>query len=109
MKKEAIIPVLKVKDEKTAIDWYSKLGFELEGVYRHEADFPAYIFMNRKGQKLHLSEHEGDGVAGSLVYMYVEDLDHIANNFNTKIILQPWGREVHLKDPFGNRIRLGEF
>lgn len=39
---------------------------------------------------------------------YVHDLDAVAREFNAEILQQPWGREVKINDPDGNRFRIGE-
>ncbi len=31
----------------------------------------------------------------------------IAEQFDTEVKVQPWGREIELTDPFGNRLRIG--
>jgi hypothetical protein len=35
-------------------------------------------------------------------------LDAVALEFDRAVAGQPWGRELHLVDPAGNRLRLGE-
>jgi hypothetical protein len=42
------------------------------------------------------------------VHLRIEDLGAVAQEFDNGIIEQPWGREVHLVDPDGNRLRIGE-
>ena len=57
---------------------------------------------------LHLSEHTGDATPGTLVYLYVDDLDAVAAEFGVAVTTQPWAREVGLTDPDGNRLRVGQ-
>jgi predicted enzyme related to lactoylglutathione lyase len=66
------------------------------------------------GTVLHLSEHDGDGTPGSVVFFRVTDLDASAAALGTKgsrhqrlaVEELPWGRQLSLTDPFGNHLRL---
>ncbi len=69
---------------------------------------PLYLFLKRDNARLHLSEHKGDARPGTLVYLYVNDLDAVAMEFGSEILQQPWGREIKINDPDGNRLRIGE-
>lgn len=69
-------------------------------------DYPLYLFLRRGELSLHLSEHLGDAPPGSLVRLYVEDLDSVAEEFDVPVEEQPWGRELELTDPDGNRLRV---
>ena len=102
------MPVFRVADARQASSWYARLGFVVEGEHQFESDFPLYVFLRRGDCSLHLSEHLGDATPNSLVYLYVDDLEAIATEFSAEIIEQPWAREVHLSDPDGNRLRIGQ-
>ncbi len=106
--KEQIVPIFRVKDALKAAQWYSRLGFEIEGRHQFASDLPLYLFLVRGNSRLHLSEHVGDATAESLVYLYVVDVDAIASEFNVPITQQPWAREIALTDPDGNRLRIGQ-
>jgi hypothetical protein len=54
-----------------------------------------------------LSEHRGDARPDTLVYLRVSDVDVVAKEFGAEVIDQPWGREIQLTDPDGNRLRIG--
>ncbi|MDP1807249.1 MAG: glyoxalase superfamily protein [Acidimicrobiales bacterium] len=56
--------------------------------------------------ELHLSEHTGDATPAGLVYFWVDDVDAIATALGEAVREQPWGREVELTDPDGNRLRV---
>mgnify|MGYP003879831857 FL=1 len=61
---------------------------------------------------LHLSEHHGDACPGAALRIAVADLDAFHaelaakpyRNLRPGIVTQPWGREVSVTDPFGNRL-----
>ena len=105
---EELVPILHVKDARQTADWYKRLGFAVEGEHQFAPGMPYYLFLRRGSEALHLSEHRGDAKPGSLVYLYAHDIDKISLEFGAEIKEQPWAREVHLTDPDGNRIRVGE-
>jgi catechol 2,3-dioxygenase-like lactoylglutathione lyase family enzyme len=105
---EQLVPIFRVKDAEKTAQWYTRLGFEIEGEHRFAPGLPLYMFLSRGSEVLHLSEHTGDAKAPALVYFYVHDVDSIAQEFGSKILDQPWAREVQLTDPDGNRLRIGE-
>ena len=103
------IPVLRVADVAVAVDWYERLGYAKEWQHRFDPSFPAFVSLARNGvARLFLSEHSGDAQPDTLVYLRVSDVDAIAQEFGLEIVTQPWGREVHVTDPDGNRLRVGE-
>jgi predicted enzyme related to lactoylglutathione lyase len=104
---DELVPVLRIKDGQRSMPWYARLGFEVEGEHRFSPDLPLYAFLRRGNARLHLSEHRGDAPKKGLVYFYVQDLEAIAAEFGQTIEHAPWGLEVHLVDPDGNRIRCG--
>ena len=62
------------------------------------------------------SEHHGDGSPGAALRIDCSDLDAFHAELTAKhykfarpgINTQPWGREVTLHDPFGNRLTFAE-
>lgn len=105
---EEAIPVLRVSEASASLSWYRRLGYEQEWEHRFEPGMPAFVSLARSGgARLYLSEHTGDATPDTLVYLRVDDLEAIAHEFGVEVIEQPWGREVHLTDPDGNRFRLG--
>ncbi len=105
---EELAPILRVKDGSAAARWYARLGFVVEREHRFAAGLPLYLFLRRGANALHLSEHTGDARPNTLVYLYVDDVDPIAREFNVPIEHQPWAREVAFVDPDGNRWRIGQ-
>lgn len=104
---EALVPIFRVSDAREAARWYQRLGFEMIGEHQFAPGLPIYMFLRRGDVHLHLSEHAGDAPVCSLAYLYVGDLDPIATAFDGLITTQPWGHEIELTDPSGNRLRVG--
>ena len=71
---------------------------------RFAPELPLYLFLERGDVHLHLSEHTGDATPNTLVYFWVDDVDNIAAEFVVDMTEQPWGREIELTDPDGNRL-----
>ncbi|WP_254716879.1 hypothetical protein [Actinomadura sp. WMMB 499] len=57
--------------------------------------------------RLFLSEHAADARPDTLVYLRVRDVDAIASEFGVRTEDAPWAREIELRDPDGNRLRIG--
>jgi len=105
---EQAIPILRVADAEAAAAWYGRLGFEREWVHRFEPGFPAFVSVARGPVRLFLSEHEGDAKPDGVVYLRLRDVDAIAAGFDREVEDMPWGtREIELRDPDGNRVRIG--
>jgi len=104
---EEVIPVLRVSDAARAVAWYQRLGFAQEWEFRFEPGFPAFVSVARGGVRLFLSEHTGDARPDTLIYLRVRDLEAIAEEFGAAVEQMPWGPEVWLRDPDGNRLRIG--
>ena len=105
---EEMIPIFRVADGAETAKWYARLGFSVVGEHRFAPDLPLYLFLERGDVHLHLSEHTGDARPGTLVYFWVDDVESLAAEFNTGIEEQPWGREISLVDPDGNRLRVAQ-
>jgi catechol 2,3-dioxygenase-like lactoylglutathione lyase family enzyme len=103
---EEMVPIFRVTDGHAAAEWYEQLGFHVVGEHRFTPGLPLYLFLERDGVHLHLSEHAGDATPNSLVYYWVDDVDAIAATFGVEVTDQPWAREVELTDPDGNRLRI---
>ncbi len=103
---EIMVPIFRVHDAASTAQWYRRLGFEVTGEHRFAPGLPLYMFLQRGAVELHLSEHEGDANPCSLAYLWVDDVDTVASEFGMAVESQPWGREVQLTDPDGNRLRV---
>lgn len=112
-KLQAPIPILRIFDEAKAKEFYVDfLGFKVDWEHRFEEDLPLYLQVSRAGCVLHLSEHHGDCSPGSALRIATDALDAFHAELIAKrykharpgIEAQPWGREMSVKDPFGNRL-----
>jgi catechol 2,3-dioxygenase-like lactoylglutathione lyase family enzyme len=104
---EEVIPILRVEDAAAAVAWYERLGFAEQWEHRFEPGLPAFVEVARGGVRLFLSEHEGDAPPDTLVYLRVCDVEAIACEFGVQVKDAPWAREIELRDPDGNRLRIG--
>ena len=106
-------PILRIFDETKAREFYVDfLGFHVDSEHRFEPDLPLYLQISRDGCVLHLSEHHGDGSPGAAVRIHAENLDALHAELAAKrykfarpgIRQMPWGRDMSVTDPFGNRL-----
>lgn len=115
--KEEVIPILRTRNAATAVAWYSRLGFVQEWEHRFAAGLPAFVSVVRAyamghsaaddGMRLFLSEHAGDARPDTLIYLRLLNVEEVAAEFGAQIEDAPWAREIELRDPDGNRIRVG--
>lgn len=108
------IPILRIFDIAKAREFYCDfLGFAVTMEQRHEPDLPLYMAVERAGLELNLSEHHGDASPGSTAFVWMAGIRDYHAELASKrygygrpgIIRQPWGDQMEVHDPFGNRIR----
>lgn len=104
---EQVIPIMHVKDAAAAVAWYRRLGFKKEWEHRFEPHLPAFVSVSRGNVRLFLSEHTGDARPDTLIYMWVPDVFAIAKDLQAELHDQPWAHEIEVRDPDGNRLRIG--
>jgi catechol 2,3-dioxygenase-like lactoylglutathione lyase family enzyme len=113
MRATAVVPILRLFDETSTRAFYVDfLGFAVDWEHRFAADLPLYMQVSRGGCVLHLSEHHGDATPGSAVRITTADLDELQAELAAKqykharpgIVEQPWGRDMAIADPAGNRL-----
>lgn len=104
---ERITPILRIQDHARAVAWYTRLGFRQTSLHRFAPGLPAFVTVERGPMRLFLSEHTGDARPDTLIYLSVGDVRPIAEEFDARIERQPWGLEIELRDPDGNRLRIG--
>ena len=114
---KSAIPVLHVSSAKAAEGFYCQgLGFHVE--FAHRADEgkadPCYMGLSRDEAWLIVSSFSGDGVAGGVVNLVVDDVDALHAEFTTRQVPidaghpvdQTWGtREMYVRDADGNCLR----
>jgi catechol 2,3-dioxygenase-like lactoylglutathione lyase family enzyme len=106
-------PILRSFDEAKAREFYlGFLGFKADWEHRFEPGLPLYLQVSLGQCVLHLSEHHGDASPGSALRIPCPALDMYQQallakqypNARPGIVEQPWGREMAVADPFGNRL-----
>ncbi|ROP33142.1 glyoxalase superfamily protein [Couchioplanes caeruleus] len=102
-----ITPILHTGDAEAAVAWYARLGFAKQWEHRFETGFPLFVCISRGRMQIFLSEHRDDARPGTLLYLNVDDLDAVAAEFDVAVEQAPWGPEIQVTDPDGNRLRLG--
>ena len=111
------IATLHAASSAAAEDFYVRqLGFTLKSAYRADPALvdPCYLGLMRDEVKLHVSSFPGDGVAGGVVMIIVEDLDALHAELIAKGVAiampptdQTWGnREMYVRDPDRNELSL---
>lgn len=101
------MPVLRVADAARSVAWYGRLGFIKEWQHQFEPGFPWFVSIARGDVRLYLSEHTGDARPDTLIHLYVRDIDAVSEEFEIPVDDEGLaGRECHLVDPDGNRLRV---
>jgi catechol 2,3-dioxygenase-like lactoylglutathione lyase family enzyme len=104
---EEVIPVLRVEDAALAVAWYARLGFRKEWEHQFEPGFPWFLSVARANVRIYLSEHIGDARPNTLIHLFVDDIETVSAEFEVAIDEDGLaGRECHLEDPDGNRLRV---
>ena len=108
-----VIPILRVSDARAGAAFYAHLGFRLEWEHQFEPGFPLFVSIaTADGARIFLSEHLGDARPDTLLYLWVDDVDDVYATLGKAAIAasppedQPWGRELTVRDPDGNRLRI---
>jgi len=111
------VPLLHVSNSAAADDFYcNRLGFQRKFSRRADESKPdrCYLGVSRDGIWLHLSSFSGDGVAGGVANLIVDDVEALHSEFVAKGVRieeghpgdQTWGtREMYVKDADGNCLR----
>lgn len=109
-----VVPFLHVRDARAASTFYELLGFYLEWEHRFEPHLPLFLSIGTDdGARVFLSEHAGDARPDTLLYLYVDDVDGLYARLTEAGVEvappedAPWAREIEVRDPDGNRLRIG--
>ena len=104
---EEIVPVLHVEEAPRAVAWYARLGFSKEWEHQFKPGFPLFVSVARGRVRIYLSEHQGDARPDTLIHLYVTDIEAVSEEFGIAVDEDGLaGRECHLVDPDGNRLRV---
>jgi len=101
-----VIPILRVANAAEAVAWYERLAFAKEWEHRLAPGMPAFVSVARGRARLFLSEHQGDARPDTLVYLVVDDIGAVVTEFGRPADEPPYGCEIELRDPDGNRLRI---
>lgn len=113
MRLEPPVPILRIFDEAKAREFYVDfLGFRVDWEHRFEEGLPLYMQVSRDGCVLHLSGHHGDACPGAALRIRTDAVEALQEQLLAKhygfarpgIQETPWGREMAVVDPFGNRL-----
>ena len=104
---EGMAPILHVASARASVEWYARLGFDVESEHAFGPGWPLYVRLRRGPAQLHLSGHRLGGGPVSHVYLYADDVDGIIGAGAVAGDC-PWGmREARPTDPDGNELRVG--
>ena len=111
-----VIPILRIFELAKAREFYLDfLGCSID--WQHGGgDSPHYIQVSRAELVLHLTEHHGDTTPGTRVFIETRGIEALyaelsgkAYRFNRPgLETVPWGKELEVSDPFGNRLTFTE-
>jgi catechol 2,3-dioxygenase-like lactoylglutathione lyase family enzyme len=108
-----VVPILRVDDARVGAAFYAHLGFRVEWEHQFEPGFPLFASIaTADGARIFLSEHTGDARPNTLLYVWVDKVDDAyaalrdAGADVEPPENQPWGRELAVRDPDGNRLRI---
>lgn len=117
MKVGSPIPIIRSFDEAKAREFFIEfLEFTLDWEHRFEEGTPLYMQISKGDCVIHVSEHHGDCSPGAALRIQIDELDNYHKHLNEKkyknarpgITEQPWGRDMSIGDPFGNRVIFSE-
>ena len=110
-------PIIRFFDEQKAREFYCDfLGFSVVFQHRPSKDIPLYMAIERAGLQLHLSEHHNDASPGSNSFIPTTNIRAFHRELSEKnyafnrpgLEKMPWGLQMQVHDPFGNRLRFCE-
>jgi hypothetical protein len=103
---EQVIPIPHVANVADTVAWYERLGFTVEWENRIDPGWPAFVSIARGQARVFLSEHRGDARPDTLVWEFVSDIAPVVAEFGRPAHEPPYGCEIELRDPDGNRLRI---
>jgi hypothetical protein len=120
---KAATPILRIFSRDKAREFYlDYLGFHLDWadapLTAGAGSAPLYTQISRNKLVIHLSEHHGDGSPGTACWITMKGIDAFHAELAAKEYpnmrpeiepMPPRLRVMEVIDPFGNRLRFGEF
>ncbi|VVS99885.1 Glyoxalase/bleomycin resistance/extradiol dioxygenase family protein [Rhizobium sp. EC-SD404] len=113
------IPILRSFDEdRTRAFYQGFLDFTVDWEHRFSPDAPLYMQISLGETKLHISEHHGDGVPGSAIFVPIVGLRAYHARITAKnypnmrpgIVDTPWNTWLmQVTDPSGNKLNFNEY
>jgi uncharacterized glyoxalase superfamily protein PhnB len=106
-------PILRIFDEAKAREFYIEfLGFKIDWEHRFEASLPLYMQISKDSCVIHLSAHHGDCSPGAAMRIETDELKAFQEQLLGKQYMyarpgiqeMPWGQDMSISDPFGNRL-----
>ena len=124
----AIEPFIRCADMSASLHFYTEvMDFDIAQAPDPDPNsfMSMHAFLVRDGCGVHLSAHAGDGVFGNVIYVRVDNIDtlyqqFISNGLNIdkpddypavriKPVEQTWGmKEFGVTDPDGNKLTFGQ-
>ena len=103
-----VVPILRVVDVDAALQWWQQLGFRHDFTHRYGGG-TTHRFMGIRldGADVFLSENQADAKGPALVFVWVPDVDAVAQHFGAEVEQHPGARDFEVTDPDGNRVRVG--
>lgn len=112
------VPVLRIHDATIAKAFYlDYLSFAIEWEHCFEPELPLYLRIHRGRTFLDLSEHHGDGVPGTVVWVPIGNVEALEAELAARADMgirpgtdqdAPGGPTLEVTDPFGNVLRFCE-
>lgn len=113
------VPILRITSIEDAYDFYIGVrGLTIDWEHRFEPGMPLYAQLSRSELVLHLSEHAGDGAPVGAVWIAVDDVKALREEFLGRLDADgsigdidrdgPGGPTFEAIDPFDNRLRFAE-
>ncbi|WP_052266403.1 glyoxalase superfamily protein [Pedobacter kyungheensis] len=114
----SFIPLFKVRNMRAAIQFYTEV-LDFRMTWPDDTTDSPVVDLGHENMELQITTYENDNLYGSVVYVYVHDVDVLFAKFvsrglkgktgspvHQEPVDQTWGRrEFYVTDPDGNTLR----